>query len=142
MYKVKIFILLLSYIFFVACNTDESSYPSENGQHQSGGDPNSNNDTSEDKYYFELERPASREIKTEAGSVEIFFKCNQEYNISTSGNISGLKLSHTSGKGNGSVTASFDKVRYKESGSNIIWDETGYIFFFSEGRKQKQFQCC
>jgi hypothetical protein len=57
----------------VACNTDEPSSPSDNEQHQNGGDSNSSSNTSEDKYYFELDRPASREIKTEAGSTQIFF---------------------------------------------------------------------
>lgn len=110
--------------------------PSDNEQRQNRGDSNSNNNTSEDKYYFELVRPASREIRTEAGSIQIFFKCNQEYTISASGNIIGLRLSHTSGRGNGSVTVSFDKVQYKESGLNITWDESGYIIFtVKEGNK-------
>lgn len=123
-------------MFCVACNTDEPSFPSDNEQHQNGGDSNSSSNTSEDKYYFELDRPASREIKTEAGSTQIFFKCNQEYTISASGNITGLRLSHTSGRGNGSVTVSFDNVQYKESGSNITWDESGYIIFtVKEGNK-------
>lgn len=143
MNKSNLLILTLFCAFCVACNTDEPSSPSDNEQHQNGGDSNSNNNTSnpnsntsEDKYYFELDRPASREIKTEAGSTQIFFKCNQEYTISASGNITGLKLSHTFGKGNGSVTVSFDEVQYKASGSNIIWDENGYIIFtVKEGNK-------
>ncbi len=136
MNKINLLILTLCSIFCVACNTDEPSTPSDNEQHQNGGNSNSNNNTSEDKYYFELDRPASREIKTEAGSTQIFFKCNQEYTISASGNITGLRLSHTSGSGNGSVTVSFDKVQYKESGSNITWDESGYIIFtVKEGNK-------
>lgn len=136
MNKINLLILTLCCIFCVACNTDEPSSPSDNEQHQNGGDSNSSSNTSEDKYYFELDRPASREIKTEAGSTQIFFKCNQEYTISASGNITGLRLSHTSGSGNGSVTVSFDKVQYKESGSNITWDESGYIIFtVKEGNK-------
>ncbi len=136
MNKINLLILTLCCIFCAACNTDEPSSPSDNEQHQNGGDSNSSSNTSEDKYYFELDRPASREIKTEAGSTQIFFKCNQEYTISASGNITGLRLSHTSGRGNGSVTVSFDKVQYKESGSNITWDESGYIIFtVKEGNK-------
>lgn len=138
--KLKNIVLILGWIFMGSCNTDEPSCPINTGQEQtennSNSNTNSNTNTSEDKYYFELDKPTSREIKTEAGTTQIFFKSNQEFSISTSGNISGLRLSHSSGKGDGSVIVSFDKVQYKESGSNIIWDESGYIIFtVREGTK-------
>ncbi len=137
MNKLKSFVLIFCCIFSGSCNTDEPSSPTENSQQQTGSNSNSNaNNTNNDKYYFELDKPAVREIKTEAGSTQIFFKCNQEYTVSATGNITGLRLSHTSGTGNGSVTVSFDKVQYKESGSNITWDESGYIIFTAkEGSK-------
>lgn len=140
MNKLTYVILILCCFVLFSCNTDEPTALKENNQQQNGNDSNgtsnSNNNTSDDKYYFELEKPSSREIKTESGSTQIFFKCNQEYTISISGNITGMKLSHTSGKGNGSVTASFDEVQYRESGSSITWNESGYVIFtVKEGSK-------
>lgn len=116
-----------------SCNTDEPLSPNENGQQQpvSNSDSNSNNSNNhkDEKYYFELDFPAAREIKTEAGSTQIFFKCNQEYTVSATGNITGLKLSHTYGTGTGSIIVSFDKVQYNDRGSDITWSESGHIIF-------------
>ena len=138
---------ILKYIFLIiscnilfSCNTDEPSSSSGNNQSNNGGNSPStedrNNSSTEDNYYFELERPAAREIKTDAGIIQIYFKTNQEYTISVTGNISGIKLSQLSGKGDGSVTVSFDKVQYKIEGHSITWNESGYInFTVKEGTK-------
>lgn len=141
MSKLKHLVIIIC-CFLASCNTDSPSSPSENNQHKNeaatevGSNSNTNNNSTEDKYYFELDIPAAREIRTEAGSTKIFFKCNQSYSISTSGNISGLTLSHTYGEGDGSVTVLFDEVQYQESGSNITWNESGYIIFtVKEGKK-------
>lgn len=143
MSKLKYLVLIIC-CFIASCNSDSPSSPSENNLHKNepetgaegGANSNTNNNSTEDKYYFELEMPAAREIRTEAGSTKIYFKCNQSYSISTSGNISGLTLSHTYGEGDGSVTVSFDEVQYQVSGSNITWKESGYIIFtVKEGNK-------
>lgn len=127
MSKLKYLVIIIC-CFLASCNTDSPSSPSDNNQHKNEtateveSNSNTNNNSTEDKYYFELDIPAAREIRTEAGSTKIFFKCNQSYSISTSGNISGLTLSHTYGEGDGSVTVLFDEVQYQESGSNITWN--------------------
>lgn len=137
----NITLLILCCGIYWACSKEEPEMPTNNENNQENTVSNNNNSnnsssTSEDQYYFKFTSLASREIKPEAGSTQIYFECNQEYVVTTSGNITGLKVSPTSGKGNGSVTASFGEVEYKESGSNITWNESGYVVFtVKEGTK-------
>lgn len=135
----------MCHILLGACNTDEPTSPSLKGQHHTESNSNSStnstsNNTDNDNYYFELEKPAAREINTEPGSIKIYFKCNQEYTISATGNVTGLRLSHNFGEGDGFVTVSFDKVQYKDSGSNITWNEYGYIIFTAKEGSKNNFK--
>lgn len=147
MKKFKYLILMFCCTIIVSCDTDEPPFPSQNNQDKDEGDSNSNsnsdnsnasndNNASDDKYYFELEKPVEREIGTEAGSLKIFFKCNQEYVISATGNVTGLSLSHTYGEGDGFVIVSYDKVKYKEGASGTSWNERcSIVFTVKDGSK-------
>lgn len=142
MAKFKHLISILCCIVLISCNIDQPSSPSDNNYNQNGDNSSSkpndggSNTSSEEEFYFELELPASREISTDAGSTRIFFECNQKYIVYATGNISGLTISNTYGEGDGSVTVSFDKVQYDDSGSGISWNEHGYIIFHvKEGKK-------
>ena len=145
MKKFKYLILMFCCTIIVSCDTDEPPFPSQNNQDKDEGDSNSNSDNSNasndnnasnNKYYFELEKPMEREIGTEAGSIKIFFKCNQEYVISATGNVTGLSLSHTYGEGDGFVIVSYDKVKYKEGASGTSWNERcSIVFTVKDGSK-------
>lgn len=104
--------------------------------------PDNSSNSSKEEYYFRFSTLASREIKTEASSTQIYFECNQDYTVSvescggSSVNITGLSINPTSGKGNGSITVSYGNVQYKESGNQITWYESNYIIFnVKEGTK-------
>lgn len=97
----------------------------------------------EDEYFFDLDKPSIREIKNEAGEWRIYYKSNQKFTISYSGNITGIAVipdhgnpTPNNGKETGYITVSYGNVEYKDNGSNITWDESGYIIFHvKEGRK-------
>lgn len=134
-----IFILGLIFLLMASCNTDEFKLPSDKDYQENGetiSDSGTNGNGSVEQYYFEFSNLSPIRIETEAGSTQIYFKCNQEYSVSVSGNIKGLRVSPTSGEGSGSVLASYNKVEYKEGSSYITWNESGTIIFtVKEGPK-------
>lgn len=140
-------ILILCVSILTSCNKEEPELPTNNENNQENTDDRNNNsnnssNTTEDQYYFKFTTLASREIKTEAGSTQIFFECNQDYSITvescggSSVSITGLNINPTSGKGSGYVTVSYGNVQYKESGNQITWNECNDITFnVKEGPK-------
>lgn len=135
--------LILFMGLFFSCNTEEPKLPTDssiqgNNKSHNSGTSQTEPEEPEEEYYFKYVSWASLNIPPEAGSIQMYFECNQEYIISISGNITGLRVSPTYGEGSGYVTAYFDEVEYKDKKRkfNVTWSESGTItFWVKEGPK-------
>ena len=88
------------------------------------------------QYYFRVVTLIGN-IRPTAGSSDISFDCNQPWTVTYSGNISGFSYSPSKGDGSGKVTIRYEETEYKETPSELTWNESGTLtFHIREGNPQ------
>ena len=135
--KIRLSILISILCICVSCNKDNPIDDITDNKHQT----ENKTETEEKKesnpvpvkpveqYYFELDRPAIREIRPDKGSLEIYIEGNSSYKIEVKGTVRGLVVNPTSGtvSGKGHVTVYYEEVKDKFS-----YHESSYIIFIAQ----------
>lgn len=131
------FIAIACVIIITACDKDDEPEISNKMETNNGMSNKDNGDNvNVAQYYFRVETQVGN-IRPTAGSMDISFDCNQPWSVSYSGNIRGFSYSPSNGYGKGRVTIKYDEVEYKESASEITWNENGTLtFHIREGNSQ------
>jgi hypothetical protein len=112
-----------------SCNRDDDPSIPEDGQNsQENNTSEGNTSGSSVNYYFRVETQVGN-LSPEAGSLAITFDCNQSWTVSYSGDISGFSYTPSSGKGGGRITIKYGEVNYKQTSSEITWNEHGTLMF-------------
>lgn len=133
-----IWIAISCIIAITSCDKhDEPDMPNntENNSGISSGSDEGNNGNVVQYYFRDVSQVGN--IRPTAGSTDISFDCNQPWTVTYSGNISGFSYSPSKGEGRGRVTIRYDEAEYKETSSEITWNESGTLtFHIREGNPQ------
>lgn len=130
-------IIITCMITIMSCDKHDEQDISNNMVNNGGSSSdNGNNTGNNDQYYFRVETQVGN-VRPTAGSMDISFDCNQSWSVNYNGDISGFSYTPSKGNGSGRITIRYDEVRYKETSSEITWDESGTLtFHIREGSSQ------
>ena len=129
--------MMFNIISFLSCNDPEDIIVEKQEKDSNKNDNNGKTDntssnntgTNSTDYYFWFNSISGMDIGPNSGSSKIYFECNQEWNVSYSGNISGFRVSPTSGEGNGYIVITYSETQYKTYSNRIEWNESEEIRF-------------
>lgn len=140
--------MLFNIILFLSCNDPEDIIieNQEKGSHKNDDNANIDNTSSNNTgtnttdYYFWFNSISGMDIGPNSGYSKLYFECNQKWDVSYSGNISGFRVSPTSGVGSGYIEITYSETQYKTYSGNIEWNESVEMLFHVKEGNSKNYK--